>query len=390
MIGEIEKTSCTGCKMCADVCPKQAISYREDQKGFWYPEVDREKCNECGACINNCPGLSGFESTKCHPEVYSAWIADDEIRLTSTSGGVYYALAKQYIKKSDYIAGCRYSENYKGAFHTVTDSEEELGKMVGSKYFQSDTGGIYQEIKTLLDAGKEVLFCGTPCQSAALQRYLKRSSSGLLTVDFICRGVTSPGVYRRYISELEERFQSTVKSVHMKDKRAGWQSLGIHVKFENRKDYYRTGKDDPWVQGYVKENLYVRPSCHYCRYKTLPRVSDISIGDFWGIRGAKNVDLFKGISLVMVNSAKGSALFDQVKDEIIYEKRTLEEAIAGNPSILSNEPVGCKSELFFKSADSMNISEAIKICLKMETGKTPKNIPTMITGKISRFLRGNL
>ncbi|MDD4582933.1 MAG: Coenzyme F420 hydrogenase/dehydrogenase, beta subunit C-terminal domain [Eubacteriales bacterium] len=386
MIDGIEKILCTGCKMCADICPNLAISYETDKKGFWYPRVEEQKCNQCGLCIQYCPGLSGFISDKQAPMVYSAWLRDDVIRLKSTSGGIYSALARQYINEEKYIVGCQYTDDYKGAFHAIYNTNEGLEKIIGSKYFQSDTAGIYKEIKILLDGDKEVLFCGTPCQSAALQKYLSKSYPNLITIDFICRGVSSPTVYYKYISELEEKFNSRVKSVHMKNKRAGWESLGFCVRFRNGREYYRKGKDDLWVQGFLQGSLYTRPACHHCKYRNLPRVSDISLGDFWGISGVEKDDLFKGISLVMVNSAKGEALFEQIMAGIAFQERSLDEAVQGNPSIFYNNPRGERSELFFELLDSMSISESIKRCLKNNDNKIVERNPKKIARRIYNVL----
>lgn len=375
MIDGIERIKCTGCKMCSDICPSGAISYHSDKKGFWYPVVDYGKCIGCRQCIDTCPALTDKENKKHYPEVYSAWLKEDGKRLQSTSGGIYYALAKHYIDEGKFIVGAQYTEDCKGAFHTAANSEDGLEKLIGSKYVQSDTAGIYNEIKARLDSGEEVLFCGTPCQSAALQNYLKKPYSNLMTVDFICRGVSSPRVYVEYIEELERKFRSAVKSVHMKNKRAGWQSLGILIKFRNGKEYFRKGKDDLWIRGYLQENLYTRPSCFHCKYKVLPRVSDLSLGDFWGLQGAKKDDLLKGISLVMINTAKGNELFLRIKEDIVVKERTLLEAIKGNPSILMNDCIGRNSGTFFKLLDEMSVSESVKKCIKHKRSKAAERKP---------------
>lgn len=387
MINRIEKINCTGCKMCADICPQGAVSYEADAKGFWYPVVDENKCIRCGLCIKTCPCLSGYISDKHEPVVYSAWLKNDDMRLKSTSGGIYYTLAERIIRKGGCIVGCRYTDDYKGAYHVISDSNDDLDKIIGTKYFQSDTVGIYIAIKRLLDEGKDVLFCGTPCQSAGLQKFLMKPCPHLVTVDFVCRGINSPQIYRDYLSELEAEYQSKVEWVHMKDKKAGWQSLGFFVKFQSGEEYFRSGEDELWVQGYTRDNLYTRPACHCCRFRTFPRVSDISLGDFWGISGARKEDLFKGISLVMINSDKGQALFNQVQDEIVFERRSVEEAVDGNPSILQNESVSRNSDVFFQQLECMSVSESIRKCLsdKWEESEASKPVSWMkkLLGKLN-------
>jgi coenzyme F420-reducing hydrogenase beta subunit len=162
--------------------------------------------------------------------------------------------------------------------------------------------------------------------------------------------------------------------------------LAIEVKFQNGKKYFREGEDDLWARGYVHESLYMRPSCYYCKYKTLPRISDISLGDFWGIQGVSKEDLFKGISLVMVNSAKGEDLFNKIKNDIFFERRSLDDAMKGNPSILINDFIGRKNELFFELLDSMSVSKSIKKCLENKAKIADLNPKTFIR-RIYKFVR---
>lgn len=376
MIDQIGSSLCTGCKMCGDLCPGEAISFATDQRGFWYPVVNAEKCSGCGLCLEACP-----ESAKCFvrrepdefvrgqwrreaPSVYAAWVKDDLLRLRSTSGGLFSALAADCIARGGSVAACRYTEDWKGAFHWICQTREELELLMGSKYFQSDTQGIFRQIKSLLDQDQEVLFCGTPCQSAALQSFLRTSYDKLTTVDFVCRGINSPEIYRRYLSELEERYQSPVTSVHMKHKRLGWESLGLSVRFQNGKEYFRQGMDDSWVRGYLKKSLFTRPSCLSCKYKSLLRISDITIGDFWGIKSVQKQDLFQGISLIMVNSRQGELQFERIKNCIVWERRSLEEAAEGNSSLLRNDLNDEGTEQFYELLETMKVDQAVEVCLK--------------------------
>jgi len=154
-----------------------------------------------------------------------------------------------------------------------------------------------------------------------------------------------------------------------------------------QKKYFREGKDDFWVWAYVQEGMFMRPSCHYCRYKSLPRISDISLGDFWGIQGVSKEDLFKGISLVMVNSDKGEELFNKIKEDIFFERRSLDDAMKGNPSILINEFKGRKNDMFFELLDSMSVSKAINKCLKNNHVQTEGWNPKTLARRIYSLLR---
>ena len=367
MIDKEVKDRCTGCNMCGDICPKKAISYYKDEEGFERPRVDYNKCVKCGLCLKKCPALMENVFKKDIPQVYSAWTNSDSIRLKSTSGGIYYTLAKQFILDGGYIVGSVYNDDYKGAHHIVGNTLSDLDKIMGSKYFQSNAEGIYSDIKALLDKGESVLFCGTPCQSAALQSFLGKKYEKLYIIDFICRGINSPLAYKKHIEELEEKYNSNVKFVHLKNKNTGWQSLATYIEFENGSKYHQDKNSSPWVKGFVGcGGLYMRNSCYNCNYRGLPRISDISLGDFWGIRGMKDEDMFKGISSVMINSQKGKELFETIKNSIHFERRNLDELLEGNPAILSSSTKTSNRDKFFKILNEKKFSEAVAECVNQK------------------------
>lgn len=367
MIDKLEKFQCTGCKACGDICPKSAIIFKNDEEGFWYPEIDYVKCVSCGLCEKICPAENGIDKkTKINnkmtrykePDVLQVYNMDDEVRISSTSGGVYYALAETFLSKGGVIAGCVYNEDWSGAHHVIARDKAGLDKIYGSKYFQSDTEGIFREIENVLDSGEELLFCGSPCQVAGLYNYLKKQYANLYTVDFICRGINSPKAYRAYMEELQKKHHSQLKKVHFKNKTQGWINLGTRVEFQNGKVYFRNRHTDPWVNGFINGNLYMRPACASCRFKSLPRIADISFGDFWGIKYSKE-DAFKGVSLVLLNSEKGKKLFGLSKNKLIVKQGDLDTALRGNPAILNAIPMGQKREEFFENIEKEDFSKLV-------------------------------
>ena len=347
MIDSIKQMDCTGCKMCKDICPVDAISYQGDREGFWYPKVNYDKCIKCGKCVRTCPSLSQRKNPQANePDVYAAWALDDKIRLKSTSGGIFYILAEQMLKQNGLIAACRYTTDFKAAYHAIGNTMEDLEAFKGSKYFQSDTEGIYKEVSNHIKTGSKVLFCGAPCQVAALNRYIGRETQNLITVDFICRGINSPMVFKKYVEDCERHHGSPVSLVHLKNKNKGWTRLGTYMEFQNGKTYYRDRIDDPWVNGFVRGNFFMRPCCSKCKYKERIRVADITIGDFWGLKGSKE-DLFKGISVVLINTDKGKVYLNSVADKLFIEKHSYDEAAKGNGCLLTPAPMGIHRDEFF-------------------------------------------
>lgn len=367
MIDKIDLNKCTGCNMCGDLCPVSAISYHEDKYGFLYPVVNQDKCIQCEKCIKSCPSLNPSLKIKMNePEVYAAWSKDDQIRTDSTSGGLFYEFGKYVIENKGVVSGVAYNNDWKSAKNIVVSDLEGLERLKGSKYFQSNASNVYQEVqKALMDENiKMVLFCGTPCQNAALKSFLGKEYDQLYCIDFICRSINSPKAFQAYIDELEEKYNSRVVNVHLKSKINGWQSLASQVDFKNGQQSLEDKNSDWWVKGFIYNDLYTRPVCHQCQYKELPRCStDITIGDFWGIKGQTEENLFKGISVMMINSQKGKVLLSKIKQKLELEKTDLDDVLPGNPSLLKNPPQNNKIDKFFRLLNKYKFSKSVKICM---------------------------
>jgi len=342
MIDKIIGNKCTGCKMCGDICPTKAIEYPVNNEGFWYPKVDYSKCIKCNKCVNSCPIIVGEKRIKDSfekPVVLSLYSKNENTRLSSTSGGVFFEFGKKIIDGGGYVIGSTYSDDWKSANHMIITDMNGLEKLKGSKYFQSDTANIYTQAQKALDTGKEVLFVGTPCQCGALKNFLPKVYKNLLIMDFICRGINSPLPFKKFIEYLEKNLDSKTEFVQLKNKKTGWQSLGTYVRMKNGKEYHQDKwHNDIWVRSFLEGNIYMRESCAKCKFRNLPHGTDLTIGDFWGITKQKNDDLFKGISVLMINSKKGMDFFNLVENSFIYKEHLLSEVIPGNPALVSNPP----------------------------------------------------
>ena len=289
MIDIKDKSNCCGCNACGDACPVGAISFPTDNEGFWYPKVDTSKCVNCGRCDAVCP-MTHLDAIKSHgqtaePQAYGGYHKNIVIRFDSTSGGFFSALANEMYRRKGYVSGAVFNEDW-SVSNFISNEKRDLAKLRGSKYVESSAIGLYRRIKELLDAGEEVLACGSPCQMAALRSFLGKDYEKLLIVDFLCRATNSPKAYKKYRESLESQFGAKITYIKAKNKEHGWRSLARKVCFENGKTYYGEGHEDHYRRGYHL-NMFERPSCYSCKFKGLPRCADITLGDFWGI---ENVD----------------------------------------------------------------------------------------------------
>ena len=236
---QIEK-NCTGCFACENICSPGAIALTADREGFFYPKVDRQKCVNCGLCVSRCPSLNPEKkSAYTQPQVYAAWNLDKTIRVESTSGGVFSALAEAVLSQGGCVVGAYYDGDFQ-IRHTIIEDLKQLPQLRQSKYAQSHVGLTYREVKARLTQGRTVLFCGTPCQSAGLQSYLGKDYPSLYCCDFICRGVISPKVYEKFLRELSPGGKDTLKKVHFKNKDFGWNRFSTKMAGSTTKTATRT------------------------------------------------------------------------------------------------------------------------------------------------------
>lgn len=200
MINIIEKKDCCGCSACVSICPKHCITMSLDNEGFLYPQVDNESCIDCGLCEKVCLVLN--QGKECKPfQVYAAKNINEEIRMKSSSGGIFTLLAEQILHEGGVVFGARFNADWE-VIHDYTETKEGLAAFRGSKYVQSRLGDSFCQAEHFLRQGRKVMFTGTPCQIAGLKLFLRKTYDNLLTVDFICHGVPSPGVWKKYLEEL--------------------------------------------------------------------------------------------------------------------------------------------------------------------------------------------
>jgi acetyltransferase-like isoleucine patch superfamily enzyme/coenzyme F420-reducing hydrogenase beta subunit len=355
------KKDCNGCNACVDLCPENAISLKTDQEGFWYPVVDELNCKDCGLCEKVCPELHA-DDLRIHdfktPICYAAVHKNLEVRFDSTSGGLFSALAEKMYKDGGYVGGAIYNEDF-SVRHIISDDKKDLKKLRSSKYAQSDTTGLFSKTKKLLKSGEKVLVCGTPCQMAGLRGFLRKDYENLITVDFACRGINSPTVYRKFLDYMEKKYGSKITYLKAKSKELGWRRLAYKIVFENGKTIFDPKETSLYTHGYLKANAYSRPSCYDCKFKGFPRHSDITLADFWGIENVdKSLDNDLGTSMVMLTSKKGLAYFDQIKQKIKCKEVEFESVLPGNGAFVSSlDPPKVNREQFFDDLNKYSFDE---------------------------------
>lgn len=393
MIEITDKNLCCGCSACANACPKSCISMIADEKGFLYPFIDKATCVNCGLCDKICPILNK-KSIDENKTAYAAYNTDDKTRIVSSSGGLFGCIANEILSRSGIVFGAAYSDDFKAIKHIGIERKEDLSKLYGSKYLQSEIGDSYETVKKILKTGREVLFVGTSCQVSGLKSYLGKDYENLLTIDVICHGVPSPLIWKEYATIKESEFQSKIVGVDFRNKRFGWKKSVLLLLFANGNEYSAVGNRDEYIRGFLT-NLYLRESCYQCKFKGNNVLSDISLGDFWGIENVlPDFSDNKGASAVILNTAKGAAVFNDVRHNLVAEQVTYNDVLKGNSALQKSVQKANKSDEFWKIYQTKGLKNAYKTCFKVSFVRKLYNFARRIGGKIKRTIikkqrRGN-
>ena len=370
---------CTGCNICTIVCPKHAIELLISEEGFWYPSVNKE-CVNCGKCIATCPVYGEKPKYFKEPISYAAWNDDDDVHLKSSSGGIFSLLAENVLKKNGIVYGAAYTEDC-SVQHIRISSIDDIEKLRGSKYVQSFISKeIYSALSADISSGRSVLFSGTPCQVAAVNKLLG-SYNNLLTVDVVCHGVPSPKAWKSYLREISQ--ESDVQKVDMRYKKHyGWNKYHMLVWFQNGDVDDQWFNDNLWGKSFV-HSLFLRNSCYECEFKEYIRNADISLGDFWeAARGTHREydDNDKGTSVILVNSVRGQEIINHLhgcKLQRIQYEWIPARTYAVERSSARNE----KREIAFAELDSKDFSAIVKKYTKPDTiSRIKRKICSLIKG----------
>lgn len=325
--------TCTGCSACANICPVNAIELKPNDEGFYRPNIDASQCIGCLLCEKHCPICNPLlnKTAQKEPRTFAAWHKSPEVRRVSSSGGAFSALAKTILDDDGCVVGAAYDENMQ-VRHIMIESEHELSRLRLSKYVQSFIGDIFKTLKKQLEQGRKVLFVGTPCQAAGLKSFLNRSYDNLIVCDFICHGVPSAMVFFQWVKWLEKIYSKKIISVNFRDKRKGWYDPIRVLTFSDGHKAVANVKEDSYVVGYYG-NCDLQYCCYDCQFLKFPHVSDLTLGDYWGIGKTihfeNKSEIENGISLIIANNDHGLSFVLQCHDIFLVE-RDVDDALIRN------------------------------------------------------------
>lgn len=375
MLNITNKKDCCGCYACYNVCIKNCISFSEDQEGFLYPQVDLSKCVNCNLCIKVCPVINSYE--KRNPiKVYAAKNNDGNVLLESSSGGIFTLFAEKIIHEGGVVFGARFDDEW-NVIHDYVENAQDISIFRGSKYVQSRVSDTYKKAEMFLKQGRKVLYSGTPCQIKGLKLYLRHEYSNLLTIDFICHGVPSPGIWRQYLNENFFSLKSAKKhlkltSINFRNKKFGWKNFCLAIKgqYKNRLGYslfslFDKHSNNPYMKAFL-EDLTLRPSCYNCPAREGKSQSDITLADFWGIW---NIDSEfnddKGTSAILFYSTKYCNYlesYSKSKQEPYSVVMKYNSPITNSPEIPDNRAV-----FFARINNGESISNVIETMLPKQS-----------------------
>lgn len=332
----LDKKDCCGCTACVSACSRQCITMKRDEEGFLYPVIDEEQCISCGLCEKVCPMNHPVYENRTQA-VYATYVKDEQQRMKSTSGGIFYAIARWVIEHGGIVYGAAFDDDFK-LRHVGVKSLDELQKLRGSKYLQSNLGNVFCEIKEHLKKYRWVYFVGVGCQVAGLYSFLRKEYKTLITSDLVCHGVPSQLMFDWHLDYLRKKEKGEITSYSFRDCE-GWGGCEtysfvspIRGKEGTRKlySYYLS----PYLYSFMWAYTY-RYSCYNCKFARIPRQGDITLADFWGVTNYfPDLDCTKGVSLVLINNQRGAEIWNAIKNDLEYRPSSIADAAKDNGNLV--------------------------------------------------------
>lgn len=377
--------NCTGCYSCVNICPKDCITMKQAETGFFIPEISQSMCINCGQCEKACPVIH-MPEVSIETAAYAIKNRNEEVRIESTSGGVFSLLAEYVMERGGAVLGAAYDSDFI-VCHIAVFDKEELSFLQGAKYVQSKIGTCFEEIRKELDAGYPILFSGTPCQCMGLKSYLRKEYDNLVTADIVCHGVPSPKVWRTYIDYRSQKENNGIRpiKINMRSKVSGWSRYGYSTEFDygNGKTSCIHNSQDLFMKAFIS-NICLRNSCSNCKAKGVERCTDFTLGDYWGIWNQHpEFDDNKGTSIVLVHSQKGREILNQLSDKLECLEVDIEDAYRENKSLIDSSPAHPNRDEFLSQVTADNFEDLVRKYLSQEIAQK-----SGLLQKIKRKLKG--
>ena len=382
---QLPDAACTGCGACFKICKTDAITMEPQEDGFLYPIIDADKCVSCGLCMKACHALGAKDYSKPFA-CYAAQIKKPDVLSVSTSGGLFYALATNVLDYGGVVYGCIFNEHY-DAVISRAETMDQMQPMHGSKYVWSDSSYSFPSVKKDLESGRQVLYTCLPCQAAGLKKYLGRQYDNLFIVDVLCGGAPSPYAFQQYLATLTDETGKKALHFQFRDKEKYGSGVDCTYLLNGEKHHENYLENSFYFAFCSKSRITWRKSCYGCDYKSIHRVSDMTIGDYWGVE--KHHDSFlpkDGVSVILINTEKGGELFDRIKDNIRYEESKVSYATERNSLVNEIEEGYVKipenRDAFFRTlktdgwrkADQKYLSERKKILSQQKKAKMIRKV----------------
>lgn len=364
MIDKVSVQECAICGACINACPVDAISLDKVHLDFRYPQINEDICIHCNRCEKACPILGNKgKPDEGYPVAFAAKSENDPMRMRSSSGGIFYELADQMLRDGGHVCGAVFDDEFH-VKHILSDAKEDILRMMGSKYAQSDVGYCYREVKDVLEKGCKVLFSGCPCQVAGLRTFLGKEYPNLVLVELICHGIPSDHMLQTYIGMQERKYGARLTRMEFRNKKKGWHNSSVRMEFGHHRTYSKPVAADAYMNGFLG-SVTLKPTCYQCHFRNFTAGSDIILGDFWGAEVELPVDDNKGISAILVNSGKGMDVLDRCN--LTLTPANVETVIKYNRNLLCSAAPSPQRSSFYASADTNGLEEAIRRYLEEST-----------------------
>lgn len=385
-VNHLTPAQCVLCGACRAACARGAISYEREHCGFYYPVIDTDRCVSCGRCAAVCPVLHPPVTEPAEPDCCAARSPDDGVRMSSTSGGVFCEAARYVLSIGGYVCGAVFTKDF-SVRHIVSRDPRDVDAMRGSKYVQSDVGDCYARIRDLLREGQTVLFCGCPCQAAALRAQLGGIDTGrLYVIDFVCRGIPSDETWHTYLSIQEKKHRAPVCAVSFRSKREGWHRSSMSLTFANGRQYNRPITADAYFKGFIYSDT-LKESCYSCPFRGYRSGSDLTIGDFWGAETLiPDADDNKGLSLVLTHTEAGRELLSRLP--LCRYDVPLGEAVRHNANLLTSPRKNVHRAMYYGLRDKKGEPAAMKKYLMEKPGEALRRVTLHRARTVKNRLKG--